>query len=52
MRSAVAGNSPGDNLAAFGNVILQQLHILEVDEIGFFNAEPADSPAVDAASAA
>jgi len=42
VRGADAGNSPRQNLAAFGRVGLQKFHILEIDVIDLVDAKPAD----------
>jgi hypothetical protein len=53
MNGTIAGDAPGQNLAAFGNEISQEPGIFEVKNIYLFNAETADAaPAKAAARAA
>src|SRR5580765_6987806 len=52
MDCAIAGNSPGQNLAALGDEISQKTCVLEIDDIHLLNAETADTtPAHPAATA-
>src|SRR5215510_13476544 len=48
VRGARARDSPRQNFAALGNVALQQLHIFEVDQINFLDAEAANLSALHA----
>jgi hypothetical protein len=48
--SAVAGNPPGQNLAAFRDKISQKAVVFEIDDVYLLNAETADAAAAKAAT--
>jgi hypothetical protein len=52
MRRAGSRNTSRQNLAAFGNVALQEFDILEVNQINFVEAEATDLATMHAATAA
>src|SRR6185369_10405816 len=52
VRCTVAGDSSRQDLPAFGQVILKQPHVLEIDKVYFVDTEPANAPAVHTATTA
>src|SRR6185369_8448636 len=52
VRCTIAGDSSRQDLAAFGQVVLQQLHVLEIDQVYFVDTEATNAPAMHTATTA
>jgi hypothetical protein len=52
MNGAIAGNPPGQNLAAFRDKVSQEPGVLEINNVYLLNAEAADSAPANAAATA
>src|SRR6185369_10993537 len=52
VRCTAAGDTSRQDLPALRQIILEQLHVLEIDKVYFVDTEPANAPAVHTATTA